>query len=136
MSPEDWKEVEQSMASPYGRAVLEIDGYTVMLSTSLHKRRLSTLVYVNGVSKGIWYQTDEAGVPVHEEARRFCDLKRVALFKPSVLASLEKIYGKCSKEIARLRQTKTYCTPTWGSFIRLKRHFQRHNQNIRLVRER
>ena len=59
MTPEDWKNVEDALSSPYGSVNLKIDGYDITIMCVVEKPLHYCLaVYVDGKIKGEWISQD------------------------------------------------------------------------------
>lgn len=94
VTPQEWKEVEESLNSFYSTVELRCDGYEVTLALRrIDQFKNAIFVYVNGVIKGEWLIED------CEERRRFLRPVKRSLLSQKQKAALKRI----SK---RLRQNK------------------------------
>lgn len=127
MTKAEWDTVEKSMMSPWGRVSLICDGYRLTLETGLFKRKLSTIVYVNGEWKGAWLIND-----CEERRRFFRPVKRLA-WRPKMLKGISKRSLK-SLNIDPKEVHIAYDS-TWGAFRSLKAHLIKNNTSIELAPE-
>lgn len=127
MTKEDWDKVEASMNSPYGRITLLCDGYNLTLESGIYKRKLSTIIYVNGVFKGAWILED------CEERRRFFRPVQTLVWRTKFTKGLSK------KSLKNLgidpKEKRTSHSAEWSSFRALKAHLIKNNTSIELVKE-
>jgi len=129
MTAEDWKKVENVLCSPYGRAVLAVDGYVLTLEVRATKPlRFVIVFYVDGWMKGEWALKD------CEERRRFFCPKQSSIHSPRSKAKLKKGFSKraVAKYFPDLDKKFTWHSPAWSSFAPLKRHLVANNKNIEL----
>jgi hypothetical protein len=126
MNESDWAKVESALQNLYDPVDLTCDGFRLTLFLSrieIYKNAIA--VYVDGWFKLSWLFED------CEQRRRF--------FCPET----RRVYGKNEfKKISRrtLKQvgidpdkTVTRYRSHWTSFRRLRRHLERHNQDIGLI---
>lgn len=128
MTDEEWEKVEKSLSSPFGYAELMIDGYTVdVIVQPIGELKYKLAVYVN---KRIAVYT----------CSNDCDIRRRFYYpsKRSILSSADKQKLKRASKARRESITQMYAytafLPYWGSFSRMKAHFIRNNQSIRLIK--
>ncbi|MDX9717203.1 MAG: hypothetical protein RBT67_07505 [Thauera sp.] len=77
MTPQDWKDIEQAIAYPYGRAKLRVDGHELTLAVELWKRlRYVVVVYIDG--KIQWGRTSRPEADAIE--RKFWRARRIYLY--------------------------------------------------------
>ena len=82
MTPEDWKNVEDALSSPYGRVEFKIDGYDITIMCVVEKPLHYCLaVYVDGKIKVEWISQD-------------CEIRR-------------KFYQKHTKSLLNSKQKKS-----------------------------
>lgn len=128
MTDEEWEKVEKSLSSTFGYAKFMIDGYTVdVIVQSIGALKFKLAVYVN---KRIALYT----------CANDCDIRR-RFYYPSKHSRLNaadkqklKRASKARRESITQRYSYTAYLPYWGSFSRMKSHFIRNNQSIRLVK--
>lgn len=128
MTDEEWGNVEKSLSRPYGHAKFMIDGYTVDVAVQPEKKLKYVLtVYVN--KKCALYTC------VND-----CDI-RSRFYYPSKRSSLSAADKQKLKKVSKARRESitqmaayTAYSPFWGSFSRMKAHFIRNNQSIRLIK--
>ncbi|UZZ12219.1 hypothetical protein NDO41_07030 [Ectopseudomonas mendocina] len=134
MQQQDWDDLKQQMASPYGYMKLKCDQFEVALSQEVDSkgRKWATSVYVDGVFKAAWCFADEKGQPKHEEARRF--LRKVTRRVNSArdVAEIQKLFGKRQAKKAAER-VYVYFAPSWSSFNSLKKHLVANNTSIERI---
>lgn len=115
MQQQDWDDLKQQMASPYGYMKLKCDQFEVALSQEVDSkgRKWATSVYVDGVFKGAWCSADEKGEAKHEEGRRF--LRKVTRRMHS--AKKVEAYRKALESVrpTNLRQRSTPTTSHPGT---------------------
>lgn len=127
MTKEQWDKVDRSMQSPYGRVSLLCDGFKITVETGLYKRKLSSIIYVNGLFKGAWMLED------CEERRRF--------FRPiKTLVWRRKLTKGISKRMLKSlnidpTETRIAFSAEWSSFRSLKAHLLKNNTSIELAPE-
>ena len=127
MTKEEWDKVESSMQSPWGRASLLCDGFKVTLETGLYKRKLSSMVYVNGVFKGAWMLED-----CEERRRFFRPIKKLVWRKKITKGFSKKTLKSLNIDPA---ETRIGFSPEWTSFRSLKSHLIKNNTSIELAPE-
>ena len=127
MTKEEWATVDKSMQSPYGRASLLCDDFTITIETGLYKRRLSSIIYVNGHFKGAWMLND------CEERRRFFRPIKSLVWRKKIT----KGFSKKSLKSLNIDPTETRIaySAEWSSFRSLKAHLIKNNTSIELVTE-
>ena len=133
MTAEEWKDVEISLTSPFGRAKFKIDGYTVDVvveKESPKSLKYVLAVFVDGAIKGKWLVNDcdirRKFYNKRTESRLTNNYKNSYKFK-----SLSK---KVREEIIRT-STYEYYSPYFKSFRTLKNHFIKNNTSIELRKE-
>jgi len=127
MTKEDWDKVDRSMQSPYGRSSLLCDGFEITIETGLYKRKLSSIIYVNGHFKGAWLLED------CEERRRFLRPVKRLVWKKKIT----KGFSKRSLKSLNIDPTEVrICfSHEWTSFRSLKAHLIKNNTSIELAPE-
>jgi len=132
MTPEQWKQVEAQVRSPWGEVKLRVDGYDLQLQVHQMKPLHYAIVpYVNGFRRGVWL-TKKEGEEWCEEARRFLPLKKVYLYSRAKLMKT-KLPKKTKEEWASKHFETRFMY--WTSFAKLKRHLIANNQSIELAEE-
>jgi hypothetical protein len=129
MTADDWKKLEAALRSPFGRAVLTVDGYALTLEVQQAKPLKFVIgFYVDGWFKGEWALDD------CEERRRFCCPKKGHLFSPAARAKMKKGLSKRSiaKYLPNVDKAFTWYSSVWSSFAPLKRHLIANNKSIEL----
>jgi len=132
MTKEDWARAEETLKRQYRIVMLDCDGYRVSLTLEQSSQfKLSITVYVNGCIKGEWFVRGNQS----EEARRFFPTKYIIAFTAKEKKSWSKIFSK--KELKErninLNARSEYKGSSWSSFTALKRHFIKHNKEIKLI---
>jgi hypothetical protein len=127
MSKEDWAEVEKHLDSLYHPIKLDCDGYRLSLSLArVESMKLAITLHVNGWWKGEWLIND------CEERRRF--------FRPIIRRKYKKNHFKdFSKKSLKVwgidpDAKYTYYHCHWTNFTSLRRHLERNNKEITLIR--
>jgi hypothetical protein len=129
ITDEQWKEVENKLAAPWGSAGLAVDGYDLRLEVRLiATRRYGIVPFVNGHHRGAWLLRNEVR-EWPEEARRFLPLRRRCLYTP---AQLKRVRSKKVEKALRAQMFE-YRSSYWTSFAALKRHLIANNKSIELV---
>ena len=127
MTKEDWDKVDKSMQSPYGQISLICDDFLLTLATGLYKRKLSTIVYVNGVFEGKWVLND------CEERRRFFRPVKQLVWKKKITKGFSK------KSLKSLNidpsEVRIHYSSEWSSVRSLKAHLIKNNTSIELKPE-
>lgn len=128
MTDEEWEKVEKSLSGTFGYAEFMIDGYTVdVIVQPIGALKFNLAVYVN---KRIAVYT----------CANDCDIRRRFYYpsKRSHLNAADKQKLKRASKARRESITQMYSytayLPYWGSFSRMKAHFIRNNQSIRLIK--
>ncbi len=127
MEKEDWKIVEEKWNEPYTTITFKCDGYLVSLEAYLYKLKLVHLVYVNGVMKGSWLNTE------CEEGRRFYRPETKFLFSAKTRKDHLKILGKKLYSRSNYDHKITNVYPYWVSFAAFKKHLITNNKEIILI---
>lgn len=130
MTKDDWKHVEEQLHNFYSTVELDCDGYRVSLRlVRVDTYKNAIAVYVGGLFKGEWMLSDS------EEGRRFLPERTHYLYTPTQRKSLKKI-GKAMLKKINMDPDKKYTTrgQRWTSIAALRRHFEKHNQRIELVK--
>jgi hypothetical protein len=134
-TPEEWKEIEEKLASVYSGVELLVDGYELYLTLSkISKMRLAIVVYVNGWLKAEYWRDD------CEERRRFYSRSKRHVYTKRFRDAMSKLEKKLSRsrilKAANLKpdvdiyRTVDVFTPYWTSFSRLKAHLIKNNESI------
>lgn len=134
MQQEDWDELKEQMASPYGCMRLKCDQFELALQQAVDSksRKWVTAVYVDGVFKGAWTAATKEGEAEHEEARRFLRKVSKSLYTKKHVEAYRKAFGK--READKLATKKHfYFLPTWSSFNSLKKQLLANNTNIERI---
>ena len=127
MTKEEWDKVDKSMQSPYGQISLLCDAFRITIETGIYKRRLSSIIYVNGHFKGAWTRED-----CEERRRFFRPIKRLVWKK-----KITKGFSKKSLKSLNIDPTETRIafSAEWSSFRSLKAHLIKNNTSIELAPE-
>lgn len=124
MTPEQWKELEQTLSSSYGIAKLKIDGYNITLNVEPYKGLRSCIaVYVDGKIK-MENITNDSDI-----RRRFYCKHTKQLFKAD-----KKKEAKMTRA-EREALGYEYYEPWWTSFRSMKSHFIKNNASIELLED-
>lgn len=136
MTAEQWKQVESTLASPWGSVKLRVDGYDLVLQVQQKKPlHFAITPYINGEFRGEWLGKQNGAWA--EEARRFLPLIRRRLFSAAALRHAAKQAGRHGKRVVADLRRDTYESRDWAwpSFAALKRHLLAHNTSIELVQK-
>lgn len=134
MQQQDWDDLKEQMASPYGYMKLKCDQFEVALAQEVNSksRKWVTAVYVDGVVKAAWCSANEKGEPRHEETRRFLRKVTRRLNSAKEVAEIQKLFGKREAKKAA-EQVYVYFLPNWSSFNSLKKHLAANNTSIERI---
>jgi len=125
-----WAEIEKELSMEFGNVRLLVDGYDVVLrATQIAPLKLGVVVFVNGWSKGEWTDIKNDC----EEGRRFLQTVKRRLYTAKHLKQMKPYFTRAELELARKKAfefRRTY----WTSVTAMRRHFQKHNTDIQLVR--
>lgn len=125
LSKPEWAWIEERLASPYGRALLKVDGFDVSLYVEPYKKlRYTIVVYVNGSWSGKQLRED------CEERRRFWRRTRRCAMTRKHLAEWCRLFGKRAAEKEKKKSTIDIWYPDWPSFGALRRHLIANNKAI------
>lgn len=128
MTDEEWKKVEKSLSAIYGYAMFMIDGYTVEVAVQPERALKYVLaVYVNKKS-AVYTCVNDCDI----RSRFYCPSKRSCL-SATDKQKLKK-FSKARRESITQTAAYTIYLPFWRSFSRMKAHFIRNNQSIRLIK--
>lgn len=134
MQQEDWDALKAQMGSPYGYMELQCDQYKVTLAQTVSSKNKSwsTVVYVEGVFKGLWLSM-ENGEPKHDEGRRFMRKVTRSMHSRKTIEEVRKALGK--READKWEAQKyVHLDPCWSSFSSLKKHLLANNTSIERIR--
>lgn len=124
--------IAQELSFPHGFVGLQCDGYQLTLAVvCVGTLKYKIGFYVNGVFKGKWLLED------CEERRRFFCRREVFLHRPKLRAELIKIYGgkrAAKSKVAEVNQKFTSYRSHWDSVASLRRHLEKNNKDIHLVK--
>lgn len=128
MTPAQWQAVEQSLASPYGRAALTCDGWRITVEVRPTKPlRFELMVFVNGEWRGEWLRADK---PCDQQ--RFMNPRSKAFYTAAQVASLRKVYS--AKQLRELAEKKArWFEPTFPTAKAFRRHITKACKEIALV---
>lgn len=134
MQQEDWDALKAQMNSPYGVMELQCDQYklTLQQQTSSKSKSWRTVVYVDGVMRGLWLGASKSGEPEHEESRRFMRKVSKSLNTKKEVEAWRKAFGKREAD-KRAAQKYFYFDPAWSSFNSLKKHLMANNTSIERI---
>lgn len=128
MTPQQWQEVADQLALPWGSARLYCDGYELTMQVApVAPLRYVIRVYVGGRIEGRWL-TQEC-----EERRRFLRPVQIPLYTPTdkkkLLAGIKRP-SQAFRDSLGLDKKVTVYRPDWKSFRALKAHLLAHNTDI------
>jgi hypothetical protein len=133
MTAEQWKQAEEKYGL-YTPIKIMIDGYEVSLHMALQtsKSKIVHSVYVNGWSKGIWWDEKDG----HPESQFMYHKKStINRCKKTKAKELLKLFGKKKYEEIFAPKTISVLTPFYPSFAAFKRQMIALNKEITLVNE-
>lgn len=133
MQQEDWDVLKAQMSRPYGSMELQCDQYKVALQQAISSKNKSwsTVVYVDGVFKGLWLSM-ENGEPTHDEGRRFMHKMTRSMHGRKIIDEVRKTLGK--READKWAAEKfVHLSPCWTSFNSLKKHLLANNTSIERI---
>ena len=127
MTPEEWKKVENTLSSPYGRVEFKIDGYDITIICVVEKPLHYCLaVYVDGKIKVEWISQD------CEIRRKFYQKHTKSLLNSKQKKSLKREKKDFREKILKESSYDWY-EPYWKSVRSMKSHFIKNNKIIELV---
>lgn len=127
MTPEDWKEVENALASPFSYVKLNVDGYAVTIGHALEKPlKYCLAVYIDGEFKMEWALND---CDIH---RRFCRRRTKSLLTAKDKKALKR-EKKAFREKVEKKMTCEWYSPYWNTVRSLKSHLTKNNKSIELI---
>ncbi len=129
MTDIEWIDVHSQLCDSYGVGIVKllVDGYNITLITEKSSDLKFVIgVYINGKMHFEWMSND------CEERRRFYCQRKKLLISSKKLANL-KISEKKRAEI-REKNTYYYYQPYWTSFNAMRKHFEKNNSEIKLVK--
>jgi hypothetical protein len=133
MTPQEWKEVEESLKSFYSLVKLRCDKYEITLCLERQNQfKNAIMIYVNGKIQWKWATQD------CEERRRFWKPVHRYVHTQKVRAGLKKMSKRLRVELGDYYDPNkkfTYYTPMWTSFRALKNHLIKNNHKIELIKE-
>lgn len=131
MTPQEWKEVENSLAVLWAPVKLRCDGYEVtFILERISQMKNAILLYIGGVCKAKWALED------CEERRRFLCPVQKSVYSRKQKEGLKKFSKKLRAKynLPDLDEKFTYYRLYWTNFKSLKRHLIKNNKSIELVR--
>ncbi|MBQ8515048.1 MAG: hypothetical protein IJ496_06600 [Ruminococcus sp.] len=130
MTPEQWKELEQTLSSSYGFAKLKIDGYNITLVELYKGLRRCIAVYVDGKIK-----TENIIKDCDIRRRFYCKhTKQLVRIDKKMTAKMSEAEKKVVEEFEKENYYEHY-EPCWTSFRSMKNHFIKNNSSIELVKD-
>lgn len=131
MTPEQWKELEQTLSSSYGFAKLKIDGYNITLNVEPYKGLRSCIaVYVDGEIK-----TENIIKDCDIRRRFYCKhTKQIVRIDKKMTAKMTKAEKKVVEEFEKENYYEHY-EPWWTFFRSMKSHFIKNNASIELLED-
>lgn len=133
MDSKEWEVIEKKLKVIHGKAFLMCDGYAIEL-VLLQKKQFDNaiIVVINGKFPG-----SEILLSDCVERTRFCCKIREYRYPASARNEFKKM-PKSFQRIAiekypDINDRSEYFVPYWTSFEKLKRHFEKHNKDIRLI---
>lgn len=132
MNKADWDKVKGALGYTGGKVDLDCDGYNVSL-IRLPEGGLKDCVVVCIDGKTIFKKAMEDC----EERRRFCrEVRHKAPLKAFGLTSKEASkWSKKKREEFDKKRTYITFRPIWNNVDTLRRHFEKNNENVELVKE-
>lgn len=129
MTDEEWKEVEQAVGYPFGRADLIVDGYEISISCLRYKAlEYRLVVFINNELKDEWLLND------CEERRRFMRKhKRCYLTEKQKKSKQFRELPEDLKQRAVEINTVTQYYFDFPSFKSLKSQLIRNNKSIEMA---
>lgn len=131
MTKDDWKKVEETLKSFYGRVKLKCDGYEVSLYLKqISQFRNGIIFYVNGEFLGRWLVED------CEERRRFFPCKKKTIIKDKDIKAIgSNDFRMTKKRIQEYKDKYSYNEyfTAWTNFKAMKKHFEMNNKSIELL---
>jgi hypothetical protein len=137
MTPSQWKEVEERLSHPYGRAVLQADGHRVVAEVRPYKGlRYCVAVFIDGVIDWKWVDGK------HAPARKFWRERKHYLYSAAKRAEAAKQAKKRGMS-AGLRQWWAdqaeahfiQFDPLWPNAKALCRHLRKTCAEVSVVEE-
>lgn len=133
MTAAQWKEVEKNYGL-YSPVKIMIDGYEISLHMALQtsKNKILHEVYVNGWTKGIWWDEKNG----HPESQFMCRRKStINRSKKPDAKKLIRLFGKEKYNAMFAPKVITYLTPYYQSFAAFKKQMISLGKEITLVTE-
>lgn len=126
----EWKQVEERLNGMYRPVALVCDGYHLILNLVRSGNRLIIGFYVNGVMRGVWMRDD------CEERSRFFRPHERSAWKAESRARLKKM-SKRTLKMMKVDPDETFTVhyPYWTSVQTLRRHLEKHNDSIELLKD-
>lgn len=132
ITKEQWEQVESELSGSWGHVEMMIDWFKVDLRVERVKSlKYTIMTYVNGQFCGKWMRDDS------DEGRRFFRVSSSFVFSASHRAEVIKIYGgkRCPKaKLEEINKKYTTLMPNWSSVKSMRRHFEKNNQSLELVK--
>lgn len=132
ITKEQWEQVETELSGSWGHVEMMIDGFKVNLRVERVKTfKYTIMTYVNGQWCGKWMMNDS------EEGKRFFCPKSSFVHSTKTRTELIKIWGgkRCPKERqAEINKKHTMLMPSWNSVKTLRRHFEKNNKDLAVVK--
>lgn len=127
MTPEDWKEVENALASPFNYVKLNVDGYAVTIGHALEKPlKYCLAVYIDGKFEMEWALND------CDIRRRFYRRRTKSLLTAKDKKALKR-EKKAFREKVEKKMTCEWYSPYWNTVRSLKSHLTKNNKSIELI---
>lgn len=132
MDKADWDKVKGALGYTGGKVDLDCDGYNVSL-IRLPEKGLKDCIVVCIDGKTILKKAMEDC----EERRRFCrEVRHKAPLKDFGLTRKEvSKWSKKMREKFEKKRTYSVFYPTWNNVDMLRRHFEKNNEDIKLIKE-
>lgn len=132
ITKEQWEQVEAELTGSWGHVEMLIDGYKINLKIERVKSlKFTIMTYVNGEWCGKWM------IGKSEEGKRFFCPKSSFVLSAKHRTELIKIWGgkRCPKaKLEELNQKITTYWPNWSSVKTMRRHFEKNNTDLSLVK--
>jgi hypothetical protein len=126
----EWQQVEQRLQSEYSPVALLCDGYHLCLHLKRINMRLVIAFFVNGEFQAKWMSEE------YEEGRRFMRPVKKSVWSAKSLATIKKMSKAQLKRMkVDPKEAYTIFYPWWTNVQDLRRHLEKHNQSIELLKE-
>jgi hypothetical protein len=131
MSEKDWDDVKNALKDLYNSVVLDCDGFRLRLHLGrIDTYRNAIMVFVDDWFRGEWLLND------CEQRRRFLRPVKISAHSKGYRQKIKKLSARELKILGiDPHKAITVYDYKWPSFPALRRHLERNNQSITLIRE-